>query len=655
MQGRYDAQIDEGNDNDSHVVMIKMVGRGKRVLDLGCWNGDMGAHLRSRNLEVVGLEKDAEAAAVAARRLDSVVTGDVDELDLSEIFGTERFDVIVAGDVLEHLTDPASTLRRLRPLLAHGGSIVASIPNVAHGSVRLNLLNGDFQYTDVGLLDRTHLRFFTRRSMLSLFEDAGFVVVETQTTTIDPLLAPEGPITPAAEDADIVERVQADPDAHVYQFVVRAVPDDEQRLLRDLARRERELEQEVARLRRSAGARLHGRRCGVVQLGLLGNDDDLPARWCTTLLQAEIGRRWPESSVAVVDHADDDVAALRWADALVVLGRQQDAVDPTDLVVPLDLTAGTLAGMDGGQGPTLLGAALHAARLRKTSSGGDRSALLRLLGVVPSEGQFVVVAVAPEEVADLDGLRTVLQRLQDGGNAILTLPLAADGGWPPADVDDVHTLPAWLAAEDVLAVLHDASSVITTHPTVAAMAFALARPHALLAAEGAPATLLATIGGGVAVTAAEIDGVLFRTQALSAEAPKAAAVRARVDDVLDALVTTLTRAVPEAEDAPDRHYVEHLEAAVAALQGRIVSERQRMASAFEVIESERLLDTAGFGTRADLELQLRNLRDAAATYRRALADLQEQLHQATRAVPPPPARSSSRRIVGRVARRLHLR
>src|SRR5207248_2616993 len=96
------------------------------------------------------------------------LVGDAEELDLETELGGERFDAILFADVLEHLRDPAALLKRVRPLVAENGVVIASIPNVAHASVRLALLGGSFRYREWGLLDETHLRFFTRHGVEDL-------------------------------------------------------------------------------------------------------------------------------------------------------------------------------------------------------------------------------------------------------------------------------------------------------------------------------------------------------------------------------------------------------------------------------------------------------------------------------------------------------
>jgi len=157
----------------------------RRVLDVGCGAGALGAALREeRGIEVMGLELSPGAAARARERLDAVVVADLDALD-DLPFDRGSFDAMVFGDVLEHLRDPHRLLRVLRPWLADDGALVCSIPNVGHWSVVLPLLTRDrWPYADAGLLDRTHVHFFTLAEAELMLRDCGFTVESAATTTL---------------------------------------------------------------------------------------------------------------------------------------------------------------------------------------------------------------------------------------------------------------------------------------------------------------------------------------------------------------------------------------------------------------------------------------------------------------------------------------
>jgi SAM-dependent methyltransferase len=146
----------------------------RRILDVGCNTGLLGAALKEQDPRriVFGIERDPPAAARAAERLDRVFTLDVEAGDPPLQAGS--LDCILYGDVLEHLHNPVDVLRRHRRLLAEAGLILCCLPNVGHHSVLATLLRGDFQYTDAGLLDATHLRFFTYATALKLLLDAGY-------------------------------------------------------------------------------------------------------------------------------------------------------------------------------------------------------------------------------------------------------------------------------------------------------------------------------------------------------------------------------------------------------------------------------------------------------------------------------------------------
>ena len=147
----------------------------QNVLELGCAYGSTGRALKMRqNVRVVGVELDPGAAAVAQTCLDEVVVADLDSYRFP--WAAESFDVVVAGDIIEHLKDPWRVLHEVRRLLKPNGQVVISIPNIANHDIIEQLANGVFNYTDAGLLDRTHLHFFTRKTFASTLMDAGLQV-----------------------------------------------------------------------------------------------------------------------------------------------------------------------------------------------------------------------------------------------------------------------------------------------------------------------------------------------------------------------------------------------------------------------------------------------------------------------------------------------
>ncbi len=243
---RYARDIDVSSDS-THARVVRLTGADRRVLELGPGTGHMTRVFGERGCTVVAIEVDPAMAEEARASCERVIVGDLDQLDLEAELGDDRFDVIVAADVLEHLKDPLSALRRLRPFLTTGGHFVISLPNIAHGSVRLALLQGHFDYQNVGLLDTTHLRFFTRESIGDLLDEAELAVVELfhQHLNID---ASEVPFDQTRVPADLMDQLRGDHEARTYQFVIKAVPLATPGL-RELQERLRELGHDNAVLR----------------------------------------------------------------------------------------------------------------------------------------------------------------------------------------------------------------------------------------------------------------------------------------------------------------------------------------------------------------------------------------------------------------------
>jgi SAM-dependent methyltransferase len=153
--------------------------RGLRVLDAGCGFATTSGRIQQLGNEVTGIEESEVACEVAAKRLSRVVHADLLHADLGE----EQFDVIMFADVLEHIPWPVGVLRSYLRWLAPGGSVIVSLPNVGLWSVRFAHLFGRWQYEETGVLDRTHLRFFTRRNARWLLRECGLTPI---TTTYNP-------------------------------------------------------------------------------------------------------------------------------------------------------------------------------------------------------------------------------------------------------------------------------------------------------------------------------------------------------------------------------------------------------------------------------------------------------------------------------------
>jgi len=169
---RYDGSSADAFENTG--LLLSMIPEGSRVLDVGCGTGAITTLIRDlRRADVVGIEPHPDRARRASERGLNVLCGIYSD-DVPKKLGT--FDAILFADVLEHLVDPIELLEKVKPALSPGGIILASIPNVAHWSIRLRLLAGKFEYKSTGIMDATHLRWFTRSGVERLFDEAGYKI-----------------------------------------------------------------------------------------------------------------------------------------------------------------------------------------------------------------------------------------------------------------------------------------------------------------------------------------------------------------------------------------------------------------------------------------------------------------------------------------------
>lgn len=163
-----------------------------RVLDIGCFCGGTGRWLKRRfpQVEVIGIESSAPAAARARTSYDRVIEAPIEAVNFeAEGLLPGSIDTIVAADVLEHLVNPWAVLQRLRPLLAAQGALYVSLPNVRNLNVMLRLLNGEWRYVGAGILDVSHLRFFTRAQAIEMLAETGWRTQEIRVNP-DPQLTP---------------------------------------------------------------------------------------------------------------------------------------------------------------------------------------------------------------------------------------------------------------------------------------------------------------------------------------------------------------------------------------------------------------------------------------------------------------------------------
>ncbi|MDR0319816.1 MAG: class I SAM-dependent methyltransferase [Rickettsiales bacterium] len=211
-----------GARNDAMAFAYDYITPGSRVLDIGCACGDLGKLLHdTKKCKVVGLDYNQESVDIAKATgcFEQCERADMDNFKAADLAHLGKFDFIVMGDVLEHLRDPMATLAKLRESLEPGGAFALSIPNIAHASVKAALLCDRFDYKDVGLLDRTHIHFFTWNSIARELADANLLVEKTRNT-----IFPKGMMldfNPFRElSAQTRRKILRDPHSHVGQYVV---------------------------------------------------------------------------------------------------------------------------------------------------------------------------------------------------------------------------------------------------------------------------------------------------------------------------------------------------------------------------------------------------------------------------------------------------
>lgn len=157
-----------------HTKALDIVGKKKRVLEIGCATGQISRRLTENGCEVIGIEIDKESSAIAKKYCREVLICDIETI---EDLPYRDFDYILLLDVLEHLRSPLALLKKLNAYVNEKGCIVISLPNVANWRVRWDLLFGRFEYSEYGILDKSHLRFFNEESAREIMQDADLDII----------------------------------------------------------------------------------------------------------------------------------------------------------------------------------------------------------------------------------------------------------------------------------------------------------------------------------------------------------------------------------------------------------------------------------------------------------------------------------------------
>ena len=689
---KYEAEIDLRNVNTSHALLVELIGPDRRVLDVGCATGYLGRVLKQRGCRVSGVELDPEAAEAAEQVLDTVLVGDVQSLDLVGHFGKESFDVVVFGDVLEHVADPGAVLRKVLPLLSEWGSVVASVPNVAHGAVRLALLSGRFDYRPLGLLDSTHLRFFTRESLHHLFRESGLVPVDMRRTTAG-VFETEVQVRRDDFEQSVVDAVEGDPESSTYQFVLRAVPEDS-----------------PSAIDAPTPPPPSPARCRV---GVWADwePDDLRQALIVRITCAELARRLPgsvvrpfSSSAAFRPSPHDGGLAVEplggWShqragalaaelDCAVVVGDLPDAAGASgaeggrylleglgpdaELECPVVWSAVRTTGGAGELLRDLASTRPYVSAVDEDRAGGvhavpdplvlapralhgdalaRRLEFTRMMGWFPRSGAAVVVETHRSQREHAEAVAGALDELVAGGASVVLVGIEGpgDGGNTAEAVSQAMSSPAYRVppdalVDDVVAVIAGADAFAACTTSGVALGLAYERPVVDLRLSGAAerGPLSAVVGDGAVVTAPDQLRGLADPERFRPHAGALAPLQTRIDAHFDRIATIADAAAavrprpsggPSLVPAPEQ--VAAMELAHRRMQERLDAERRAVGDHLVRLRVQHEAEVSGAraqleAARAERDMLDQRLQEADHTSARR-ADRETELERRVEAV-----------------------
>lgn len=257
------------------ALLLEMIGDRKKVLDIGCAEGSLARSLAARQCDTVGLDVSPAALESARSYCTKTILADLDAVTLSSAVGAQFFDAIVFANVLEYLRYPMRALDDARTLLLDGGSVVASVPNNAHGSIRLAMLSGQFDVQNAAQVDGSYARPLTARAIDELFLNSGYRIERLERIVVPVFHTSEDLPHVRREDypAALIAEVEADPESTTAQFVVKAYPLSNEAKYRAIGKRFLQVSTELAGT--GVALRARDREIEALRLELVQHDEAL--------------------------------------------------------------------------------------------------------------------------------------------------------------------------------------------------------------------------------------------------------------------------------------------------------------------------------------------------------------------------------------------
>ena len=245
----YHREIDLNDKNTVYYKILEEIKPETKILEVGCSTGYFTKILKEHyNCVVDCIEIDKEATKKAEQYCNKIIVADVEELNFADYFEKEYFDTIVLADVLEHLKQPEKVLENIREYLKDDGFLLISIPNITHASISLSLLDGKWEYKPIGLLDETHLRFFTKESFIKLLEDKGYCPLKIKRVIVNPR---DTEFKTPYDDYPVEVRNYIEKrnlDYNTYQFVFKVIKFNEKTNIIKAYEEKREIQNKLNRL-----------------------------------------------------------------------------------------------------------------------------------------------------------------------------------------------------------------------------------------------------------------------------------------------------------------------------------------------------------------------------------------------------------------------